>query len=120
MAILALSPPDSFQHEMVGIAQWVSDPRGLCDIPEIAFQVRDDWQKEGLGSYLFRRLIEIAKMRGIKKLKADVLADNKGMNVIFRKSGVPYVYRSDFGVYTYTFNLEDTKEGAVPNREEKD
>lgn len=106
MAIVALSPPDAFQHELVGIAQWVSDPReNGHESPEIAFQVRDDWQGEGLGTFLFRQLLEIARKRGVDKLKADVLADNKGMNGIFQKSGVPFVRRSDFGVITYRFDL---------------
>jgi len=108
MTIVVLSPPDAFQHELVGIAQWVSDPRGICPIPEIAFQVRDDWQGEGLGTYLFRRLIEIANQRGIPRLKADVLSDNKGMNKIFQNSGVLFVRRSDFGVVTYTFSTSTT------------
>lgn len=108
MALVVLSPPDSYQNELVAIGQWVSDPRG--GMPEIAFQVRDDWQGEGLGTYLFQRLVEIAKTVGLPKFKADVLVDNKGMNVIFEKSGFPYVRRSDFGVFTYIFDLEEDVE----------
>jgi GNAT superfamily N-acetyltransferase len=79
MAIVALYPPDSYQqHEIVGIAQWVSDPTvNGTGLPEIAFQVRDDWQGEGLGSFLCRKIFTIAKLLGIHKLKADVLSDNK-------------------------------------------
>jgi acyl-CoA hydrolase/GNAT superfamily N-acetyltransferase len=107
MAIVALSPPDAFQHEIVGIAQWVSDPRieTGTNIPEIAFQVRDDWQGEGLGSFLFQKLLEIARAQDIGKLKADVLAGNSSMNAIFQRSGVAYTKRTDFGVITYFFDL---------------
>ena len=108
MAIVVLSPPDSPRFEIVAIGQWVSDPRivdGTDDCPEIAFQVRDDWQGEGLGSYLFKRLIEIAKDLGVPKLKADVLADNQGMNSVFQKANTPYEKHSDFGVHTYIFDL---------------
>jgi GNAT superfamily N-acetyltransferase len=97
MAIVVLSPPDAYQHELVGIGQWISDPREESNPPELAFQVRDDWQGEGLGSFLFQKIIDIAKDRGVHTLKADVLADNKGMNAIFENSGIPFTKRSDFG-----------------------
>ena len=103
MALVVLSPPDSYDHELVGLAQWIS---GSFDpIPEIAFQVRDDWQGEGLGTFLFLRLLEVATSLGLKKLKADVLADNKSMNAIFEKSPAVFTVHADFGVKTYIFDL---------------
>jgi acyl-CoA hydrolase/GNAT superfamily N-acetyltransferase len=114
MALVVLSPPDGHQNELVAIGHWVSDPRG--GLSEIAFQVRDDWQGEGLGTYLFQRLVEIAKTVGLPKFKADVLADNKGMNAIFENSGVPCRRTSDFGVITYIFDLlEQESEKNIPN-----
>jgi RimJ/RimL family protein N-acetyltransferase len=108
MALVVLSPPDAYNHEFVGIAQWVHAPNG--GPPEIAFQVRDDFQGEGLGTYLFQRLMEIAKTTSIPKLKADVLSDNKGMNAIFERSRIPFKKTSDFGVVTYIFDLEEQEE----------
>lgn len=113
MALVVLSPPDAYPNELVAIGHWVSDPRG--GLPEIAFQVRDDWQGEGLGTYLFQRLVEIAKTVGLSKFKADVLADNKGMNAIFENLGVPSTRTSDFGVITYIFDLEQESEKNMPN-----
>merc|ERR1712154_463264 len=107
MAIVVLTPPETTSYEIVAIGQWVGDPKG--GYPEIAFQVRDDWQGEGLGSYVFRRLMEIAKELGMNKLKADVLSDNKGMNAVFEKSGISFVRSVDFGVYTYIFDLEQIR-----------
>jgi RimJ/RimL family protein N-acetyltransferase len=104
MAIVALSPPNAYQHEIVGIAQWISDPRGL-HVPEIALQVRDDWQGEGLGKFLFRKLMAIGKLMGFMKFKADVLANNKAMNVIFERSGVPILKYSDFGEIPFGSDL---------------
>lgn len=111
MAIVVLSPPDHRNHELVALGQWVSDPRG-GGIPELAFQVRDDWQGEGLGTFLFQRLLEIAKGVGLSKIKADVLSDNKGMNMILKRSKVPFEKQSDFGVITYTFDLEAKPKSA--------
>ncbi len=108
MAIVVFSPPDAHNHELIALGQWVSDPRG--GVPEIAFQVRDDWQGEGLGTFLFDRLMDIARVNRVAKLKADVLSDNKGMNAIFERSAIPYTKQSDFGVITYMFDLEKTIE----------
>ena len=105
MALVALSPPDARQHELVGLAQWVSD--GPNSVPEIAFQVRDDWHGEGLGSFLFRRLIDVARECDVKALKADVLSDNRGMNAIFQRSAVKFTTRADFGVKSYVFDLSE-------------
>lgn len=107
MAIVVVSPPDGYHYELVALGQWVSDPRG-GGVSEMAFQVRDDWQGEGLGKYLFQRLVEIAKHLDISHLKADVLIDNKGMNAIFEHGGVSYRKRSDFGVVTYMFDLQSS------------
>ncbi len=99
MAIVVLSPPDAYQHQIVAIAQWISDPREGVDqnVPEIAFQVRDDWQGEGLGSFLFKKMMEIAKILSVLTLKADVLADNKGMKSVLEHGGIPFTKKSDFG-----------------------
>ena len=47
---------------------------------------------------------------GFTQFKADVLADNKGMNYIFQHTGIPYTKKSDFGVYTYIFDLQSGNE----------
>jgi len=111
MAIVVLSPPDQFDNEIVGIAQWNSDIH-VPSYPEVAFQVRDDWQGEGLGTYLFHKILEIAKTTGIEKVKADVLADNKAMNTLVEKSGYKYIRRSDFGVFSYEIRLKEESHNA--------
>jgi acyl-CoA hydrolase/GNAT superfamily N-acetyltransferase len=104
MALVALYPPgDEAHHEIVAIGQWVADPRG--GMPEIAFQVRDDWQGNGLGKYLFNQLVKMSTNFGVSHFKADVLAGNKAMNKAFVNAGIPYTRSIDFGVYTYRFDL---------------
>ena len=112
--VVLYPPPDSTgavhsSSELVAIGQWIADPRKEhYGHPEIAFQVRDDWQGEGLGKYLFLRLVEISKyFPDCVQFKADVLADNQGMRHVFENSGVPFRKRSEFGVITYTFDLPD-------------
>jgi RimJ/RimL family protein N-acetyltransferase len=98
------------QYELVGIGQWISDLRD--GVPEIAFQVRDDWQGEGLATHLFRRLVEVASSHSFTcgQFKAEVLAENRGMRHVFEKSGVTYRTKCEFGVITYIFDLPNHDE----------
>lgn len=132
LALVALYPhdKDKGRQELVAIAQFITPAvfrrpsvndlttsaaggnRAAADTsyyaPEIAFQVRDDWQGEGLGKYLFSRLVEASKSFGcFKQFKADVLADNKGMRRVFETSGIPYKTKIEFGVVTYVFDLPE-------------
>ena len=88
----------------MGIAQWIIDKND--NITEIAIQVRDDWQGEGLGKFLLARLVEIALSYNIKQLKADVFCDNTVMNKVFENGTIPYKRKGEFGVYSYIFNLK--------------
>ncbi|MFT4653950.1 MAG: acyl-CoA hydrolase/RimJ/RimL family protein N-acetyltransferase [Patiriisocius sp.] len=103
MALVVLYPPQSIQQEIVGIGQWFIDAH--AGVPEIALQIRDDWQGQGLGYFMFLRLIKIAKSYEIRQLKADVLIDNTAMNRIFERSGIPYQRKAELGIYSYVFNL---------------
>ncbi len=104
MALVVLYPPESTQQEIIGIGQWFIDQHDR--VPELAFQVRDDWQGQGLGNFVFSRLIEVAKSYEIRQLKADVLASNSAMNRIFETSGIPYHRKAELGVFSYVFALE--------------
>ncbi|MFT6779474.1 MAG: acyl-CoA hydrolase/GNAT superfamily N-acetyltransferase [Paraglaciecola sp.] len=104
MALVALYPPETAQNEIVGIAQWIIDKND--NIPDIAIQVRDDWQGEGLGKFLLARLVEIALSYNIKQLKADVFCDNTVMNKVFENGTIPYKRKGEFGVYSYIFDLK--------------
>ena len=112
MTFVILFPPNAANQELIGIAQWIFDKQD--NMYEISFQVQDSWQGEGLGSFLFAQLLNTSEEFGIRQFKADVLADNKAMNHIFSKSGVPFQRKSDFGVITYIFDLpsfHDCKSG---------
>jgi len=111
---------DQEQKEMVAIGQWISSSNNsernlkgnmAPPPPEIAFQVRDDWQGNGLGKFLFRRLVEIAQTAGLTRFKADVLDSNQAMKAVFQRSGIPFKKRSDFGVITYSFDLTEVNQG---------
>ncbi len=74
------------QEEVIGVGRYMTDAAKTS--AEMAFVVRDDYQRQGLGTILFMRLVEIGRMNGIRKFSADVLAENIGMLKIFHRSGM--------------------------------
>jgi acetyltransferase len=46
---------------------------------EFAVAVGDPWQGQGLGYHLMRRLIEVARQNGVRRLVGQVLQENAGM-----------------------------------------
>ena len=83
-------------REIVAVGRYFLDPTG--QEVELAFAVRDDCQRHGLGSYLFNRLVEIARARGVVRFVADVLIENSGMLKIFHRSGLSIETTTDSGV----------------------
>jgi GNAT superfamily N-acetyltransferase len=71
---------------IVGVARYDRDDVGGA---EFALIVEDRVQHHGIGSALFRALVEAARRRGIRTLAADVLAENRRMLRLLRASGLP-------------------------------
>lgn len=70
---------------IIGMAQYA----GADDVEgsEIAVVVGDAWQRQGLGSHLLGTLLSVAVEAGIKRIHADVLADNHAMQQLGHKLG---------------------------------
>jgi GNAT superfamily N-acetyltransferase len=73
----------------------------------MAFVIRDDWQRLGLGTHLFKRLVEIASRNGIHTFNADVLPENSGMLKIFHRSGLNTETVTEEGVVRVTMRLSE-------------
>ncbi|MGE3180304.1 MAG: GNAT family N-acetyltransferase [Phycisphaerae bacterium] len=76
------------------------------DQAEVAFVIRDAWQKKGLGTRLFLKLVDIARLHGIRGFVAEVLAENEGMLRVFHKGSSRVVSRLELGVYHVTITFE--------------
>ncbi len=63
----------------VGEARYIVDADGDGDEAEFAVVVVDDWQRLGLARRLLGSLIAQATRSGVKRLRGDVLATNRGM-----------------------------------------
>jgi len=82
MAIVAVIGENE-KEEITGIGRYGLDEN--TNSAEVAFVVRDDWQRKGIGTELLKYLTMIAKKRGLYGFTADVFADNKPMLSLFEK-----------------------------------
>jgi acetyltransferase len=92
MAIVAVDPAG----ELIGVARYMYDQR--ADEAEIAIVIEDRWQGRGLGKRLLAELIAYAAGRGIRRLRAYVLADNVRMLKLLRRVTVILERELDSGV----------------------
>lgn len=77
--------PVSGRHSLLGIARLTKLRDG--NHAEVAVLVSDQFQGQGLGTKLFRKLIQIAKDEGLGRVSAEMLPDNFAMRRIADKLG---------------------------------
>jgi GNAT superfamily N-acetyltransferase len=70
MALVAES-----QGEIVAVGRY--EPSAEAGVVELAIVVTDAWQGRGLGRILLRETLGTAAQNGIRRFRADVLADNR-------------------------------------------
>jgi len=62
---------------------------------EVAALVSDQYQKQGLGFELLRRVVQIARDEKLSQVSAEMLPDNLGMQAVFRRLGFRIVADED-------------------------
>ncbi|MBN2797966.1 MAG: GNAT family N-acetyltransferase [Deltaproteobacteria bacterium] len=95
--------PAAHGDEIIAIGRYYLDK--TTNRAEVAFVVRDDWQRNGIGKFLYRQLARIARGNGISGFTAEVLADNKGMQTVFHGSGHKLKMKRADGVCHFDIEL---------------
>ncbi len=104
-ALIATVPEDGQEHA-VGVARLIREAEGGPQA-EVAIVLRDDYQGEGLGTMLFDLLVQVALVRGLKRLWAVSLAENEAFHRLVRNSGLPFTSQTLRGETTTTITLSD-------------
>jgi acetyltransferase len=78
---------------LIGVARYVQEAGGDSKTnpgpapAEFAIVIADAWQGRGIGKHLMRRLVEVARGRGIPRLYGEILATNHGMLMMMKSLG---------------------------------
>jgi acyl-CoA hydrolase/GNAT superfamily N-acetyltransferase len=95
--------PEAHGEDIIAVGRYYLNERN--NKAEVAFVIRDGWQNQGLGSFMFRHLISIAKRNGIAGFTAEVLRDNRRMQAIFNHSGYKVKSGLEEGVYSFVIDF---------------
>ena len=105
-ALVAVAPGGC----LAGVARYACAPGDDAEA-DVAFAVADDWQGQGIGTGLARRLIEHARQNGIARLTASTLADNRPAHRLLRGLGFT-VHGADSGGVDLELRLEAAAAGT--------
>ncbi len=76
---------------VIGMAYYIIDADNpMQAAAEPALLVEDRFHMQGVGSYLFRYMVNHARMRGISRFTALISASNEGISRILQQSGLTY------------------------------
>ncbi|MFH0917382.1 MAG: GNAT family N-acetyltransferase [bacterium] len=95
--------PEAFGEDIIAVGRYYLDAKS--NRAEVAFLVRDDWQDRGIGSFILKHLVNIAKRNGIAGFTAEVLRDNKSMQAVFNHSGLMVRSKLSDGVYHFEMDF---------------
>ena len=96
--------PEAYGDDIIAIGRYYLNEK--TNLAEVAFVVRDDWQNRGIGSFLLRHLMTIAKRNGIHGFTAEVLRENKAMQRVFDKTEYKVTKVPTQDVFSYRIEFE--------------
>lgn len=78
----------------IGIARFIRIP-DQPTVAEFAIVITDSYQKRGLGTFLLAILYQMANLKGIEKLRAIILTENRVMSGWLNRLGAIGLYEND-------------------------
>ena len=107
MAIVGLVEEDG-REKIIAVGRYSLEPEST--MAEAALLVQDDWQGKGIGTWLLKYLIQVAKSRKVAGFKAQVMADNKVPLHMAHKTGYTVETTLEDGVFTVSFKFQERGE----------
>lgn len=97
--------------ELVGVGRYDRCLPG--DTAEVAFIVRDDYQRVGLAHQLLDALTRAAWDRGITEFSAVTMPSNREMMSVFHRSGYPVTMSLSQNEISVHFPIDPRRKAAV-------
>ena len=101
-ALVALDPEDP--AEIIGVVRF--DQEGEDGPAEYAAAIEDRYQGRGLGLQLTRKLMDLARERGVREIYAYVMPDNRPMTITLKRLGLPTHIRWEEGLQRVELSLQ--------------
>jgi len=89
MALVAERHTEDGEDQIIGVGRLTKQP-GRNEA-EFAMLVIDEYQGEGIGTELLRRLVEVGEAEGLDRITADILQQNRAMQRVCEKLGFDLV-----------------------------
>lgn len=123
-AVRHLAAVDHERHEAVGafhdgVLVGATHSYRRADDPtraEIAVEISDDYQRNGIGARLLRELAALARTRGITHFSAGVLHENTAALALLRRTGWPMATSVNGAELTITLALPESVLDPDPRR----
>jgi acetyltransferase len=93
MALVAERTTEAGDKEIIGVGRLTQQP-GRNEA-EFAMLVIDEFQEEGIGTELLRRLVQVGQDEGLDRITADILDQNRAMQRVCEKLDFELVHSSD-------------------------
>ena len=95
--------PAAHGEEIIAIGRYYLNSR--TNRAELALLVRDEWQNRGIGTFLLRYLVTIARRNGVGGFTAEILRQNRAAQALLHKSGLKMRSSLNEGVYSFDLDL---------------
>jgi RimJ/RimL family protein N-acetyltransferase len=96
--------PEASGEEILAVGSYYLDQK--TNLAEVAFVVSDQWQNHGIGTFLLKHLMRIARRNGIRGFTAEVLTENKPMQAVINKSNTKVSSKFTGNVHSYQMDFE--------------
>lgn len=96
--------PEAHGEDIIAIGSYYLDPK--TNLAEVAFTVADKMQNHGIGTFLLKHLMRIARRNGIRGFTAEVLVENKAMQAVINKSNTKVSSRVGNNVISYEMEFK--------------
>jgi len=96
--------PEAHGEDIIAAGSYYLDEKS--NLAEVAFVVHDKWQNQGIGTFLLRYLVRIARRNGIRGFTAEVLRENKAMQAVFNKTNCKLKSQFSGNVVSYEMLFE--------------
>ena len=92
-ALVADHVKSNGRHEILGVGRLSKAPGS--DEAEFAILISDEWQGHGLGAQFLKRLVQIGRGEGLKRIVAHILSDNIEMQNVAKSIGFKLKWKQD-------------------------